>query len=157
MARHSLPLHPGSRDTTPSTSDVRKRLGGSGQSEPGAGLVVRFVDDPGAGTLGVVLFRAGDELHVYLGDGWLRRTTASAVAPLEVAAPDSLAAVASDARVFASLRSGDRIRYQDGSGELSSGVLIEKCRYGAILINDQKRMLGVGFRKLWPMPSPDPT
>jgi hypothetical protein len=135
---------------------VRKRLGGSGQSDPGAGIVVRFVDDPGAGTLGVVLFRDGDELHVYLGDGWLRRTTASAVAPLEVAAPDSLAAVASDARVFASLRSGDEVRYQDGSGELMAGVLLEKCRYGAIVVNEHKRMIGVGFRKLWPVPSTSP-
>src|SRR5262245_35631650 len=100
MPRLSLPLHQGPDQRLPSAGDVRKRLGGTGQSESGAGLVVRFTDDPGAGTLGVVLFCAGDEVDVYVGDGWLRRTTAAAVAPLDGAPPDSLAAIAADARVF---------------------------------------------------------
>jgi hypothetical protein len=153
MPRLSLPLHPRTDERPPTAGDVRKRLGGTGQSESGAGVVVRFVDEPGAGTLGVVLFRGGDEVDVYLGEGWLRRTTAGAVASLDVAPPDSLAAIATDARVFFALRNGDRVRYQDSAGQVLTGVLVEKCRYGALVVNERQRLVGVGFRKLWPLPA----
>lgn len=135
---------------------MRKRLGGVGQSEAGAGAIVRFIEDPGAGTLGVVLFRAGDELDVYLGEGWLRRTRRAAVEELEGDAPNSLAAIAADARVFSSLLPGEPVRFQSGDGELREGVLLEKCRFGAIVLRDDKRLVGVGFRKLWPRPSGEP-
>jgi hypothetical protein len=159
MARRlSLPLTEGSTTSqeVPSASDVRKRLGGVGQTEAGAGVVVRFVEDPGAGTLGVVVFRLGDELDVYLGEGWLRRTRSGAVEELEGEAPSSLASIAADARVFSTLIPGQAVRFQSGDGELRSGVLLEKCRFGAIVVRDDKRLVGVGFRKLWPTPAGDP-
>lgn len=156
MRRLSLPLHSASGTQQPTADDVRRRLGGAGQSEAGAGVVVRFVDDPGAGTLGVVLFRHGEEVDVYLGDGWLRRTRAASVEPLAVEAPDSLATVASDVRVFHTLRNGDRVRYADATGNLLDGTLLEKCRYGAIVLSDSQRLIGIGFRKLWPAPSSEP-
>ena len=118
---------------------------------------MRFVENAGAATLGVVLFRSGDQVDVYLGDGWVRRTSASAVTPLDAAPPEPLSAIAADARVFVGLKNGDRVRYQDGSGKVRSAVLVDKCRYGAIVANDEQRLIGVGFRKLWPLPSPDLT
>ena len=157
MRRLSLPVSQEPEPSAPPTpADVRRRLGGTGQTEAGAGVVVQFVDDPGAGTMGVVVYRRGDELHVYLGDGWLRRTQRSAVAPLEVEPPLSLASVASDARMFAALRPGERVAYQNAVGEVLSGKLFEKCRYGAIVLSDDQRLVGIGFRKLWPVASGDP-
>ncbi|HEV8244891.1 MAG TPA: hypothetical protein VGP93_03950 [Polyangiaceae bacterium] len=135
---------------------MRLRLGGRGQSEAGAGMVVRFVEAPGAGTLGVVLYRSGDVLDVYLGDGWLRRTNRSAVAALEIEPPASLAAAAADARMFTELREGDRVRYRAANGQVVLGELLEKCRYGAIVQNDDRRLVGIGFRKLWPVPDGEP-
>jgi hypothetical protein len=154
----SLPLTEGSTapQGTPSTSDVRKRLGGVGQTEAGAGAIVRFIEDPGAGTLGVVLFCAGDELDVYLGEGWLRRTRRAAVEELDGEAPSLLAGIAADVRVFSALLPGDPVRFQSGDGELREGVLLEKCRFGAIVLSNDKRFVGVGFRKLWPRPSGEP-
>jgi len=159
MARRlSLPLTEGSAASqeAPSAADVRKRLGGVGQTEAGAGVVVRFLEEPGAGTLGVVVYCSGDELDVYLGDGWLRRTRRAAVAELEGDAPSSLSSIADDARVFSTLLPGQAVRFQSGDGELRSGVLLEKCRFGAIVVRDDKRLIGVGFRKLWPMPAGEP-
>jgi hypothetical protein len=159
MARRlSLPLTEGTAASreAPSAGDVRKRLGGVGQTEAGAGMVVRFVEDPGAGTLGVVVFRSGEEVDVYLGDGWLRRTRRDAVAEFEGEAPSSLSVIADDARVFSTLLPGQPVRFQSGDGELRTGVLLEKCRFGAIVVRDDKRLVGVGFRKLWPMPAGDP-
>ncbi len=135
---------------------MRKRLGGVGQTESGAGMVVRFVEDPGAGTLGVVVFRSGEEIDVYLGDGWLRRTRRASVAEFEGEAPSSLSSIADDARVFSTLVPGQPVRFQSGDGELRKGVLLEKCRFGAIVVRDDKRLVGVGFRKLWPTPAGDP-
>ncbi len=152
MRRLSLPVTQTPQgDAPPTAGDVRQRLGGPGQSESGAGTVVRFVENPGAGTLGVVVFKHGDELHVYLGDGWLRRTRSSAVAMLEGEPPPSLAGIAADARIFSTLRQGERLRYQDSHGAVVSGVLLEKCRYGAIVVNEDQRLVGIGFRKLWPL------
>ncbi len=154
MRRLSLPVAQAlGGDSPPTARDVRQRLGGPGQSEAGAGTVVRFVEDPGAGTLGVIVYKRGDELDVYLGDGWLRRTQASAVTALEVQAPTTLAGIATDALVFYELRQGERVRYLDAQGSIVSGVLLEKCRYGAIVVTDEKRLVGIGFRKLWPLAS----
>jgi hypothetical protein len=149
MRRHSLPLHPLRSAVPPTADDVRKKLGGPGQSEAGAGLVVRFVADASAGP-GVVLFRTGDALDVYLGDGLVRRTSADAVTTLEPPVPEALSAVAADVRVFAALRQGERVHYQDASGRVLGGVLVEKCRYGALVKSDEQRVVGVGFRKLTP-------
>lgn len=159
MARRlSLPITDGSpaHSGVPTAADVRQRLGGVGQTEPGAGVVVRFVEDPGAGTLGVVIYRSGDEVDVYLGDGWLRRTHRGAVEELEGEPPSQLAPIANDARVFSTLVPGQKVRFQAAGGKLCSGVLLEKCRFGAIVVRDDRRLMGVGFRKLWPVSSGEP-
>src|SRR5688500_16205932 len=107
MRRLSLPLTDAALSEGPPTAaDVRKKLGVTEGSDATGGLVVRFLEDPGSGTLGVVVYQQGDECDVYLGDGWLRRTKASAVAPLQVAPPPLLASVAADARLFITLKAG---------------------------------------------------
>ena len=66
------------------------------------------------------------------------------------AAPTALAKIAADAHIFSRLAEGEQIRYADDSGGLLAGKLVEKCRYGALVVRDDGAVVAVGFRKLWP-------
>lgn len=99
--------------------------------------------------MGVVLFGDGDELHVFSNAGWVRRTTSDALTSVEQPAPE-LDAIANDVRVFAALEEGHRVRFQDLSG-MAQGTVLEKCRYGAVVRRDDQRVMGVGFRRIWPL------
>ncbi len=131
---------------------VRARLGGRARTDPQAGRVVCFLD---TGATGVVLFGHGDEVHVFSNAGWVRRTTSDALTQVEEPAED-LNAVANDVRVFAALEEGHRVRFQDLGG-MAQGTLIEKCRYGAVVRRDDETVMGVGFRRIWPLPNPSDT
>jgi hypothetical protein len=114
--------------------------------------VVCFLD---TGATGVVLFGQGDEVHVFSNAGWVRRTTADALTQVDEPAED-LNAVANDVRVFAALEEGHRVRFQDLGG-MAQGTLIEKCRYGAVVRRDDETVMGVGFRRIWPLGNPSDT
>jgi hypothetical protein len=111
--------------------------------------VVCFLD---TGATGVVLFGQGDEVHVFSNAGWVRRTTLDALSAVERPVPD-LEPVANDVRVFAALEEGHRVRFQDRSG-IALGTLIEKCRYGGVIRRDDATVMGVGFRRIWPLANP---
>ena len=128
---------------------VRARLGGRARTDLQAGRVVCFLD---TGATGVVLFGQGDEVHVFSNAGWVRRTTTDALTPVDEPAAD-LHEVANDVRVFAALEEGHRVRFQDLAG-IAQGTLIEKCRYGAVVRRDDETVMGVGFRRIWPLPNP---
>jgi hypothetical protein len=66
-------------------------------------------------------------------------------------APEALALVAADARVFWLLVEGQSVRWADGEGALRDGKLVEKCRYGALVLRADGAIIAVGFRKLWPV------
>ena len=102
-----------------------------------------------------MLFGHGDEVHVFSNAGWVRRTTADALTPVDEPTPD-LNEVANDVRVFAALEEGHRVRFQDLGG-MAQGTLIEKCRYGAVVRRDDQTVMGVGFRLIWPLPNPSNT
>ena len=57
--------------------------------------------------------------------------------------------VAAEMRLFAALVDGDRVRWQR-TGGVAEGCIVEKCRYGAILVTRDGRLIAVGFRRLWP-------
>ncbi|WP_437736555.1 hypothetical protein [Sorangium sp. So ce1335] len=156
----------------PTVDAVRERLGGRASAEPGVGELVTLTTAAGKALPGVVLFRRGATVDVWIdatdtvssvqddtnhaasarsttSRGVLHRAQRADIAPLRVPAPESLVAVASDARVFAALSEGQRIRFQDG-GDLAEGTLVEKCRYGGLVQRDDGVLLGVGFRRLWP-------
>jgi hypothetical protein len=45
----------------------------------------------------------------------------------------------------------------DADGNPSEGTLFEKCRYGALIARDDRQIMAVGFRKLYPLsPRPAP-
>jgi hypothetical protein len=151
--RVSLPVNNPSAPRPRSTLEaVRARLGGRARTDPQAGRVVCFLD---TGATGVVLFGHGDEVHVFSNAGWVRRTTADAVTAVDEPAED-LHAVANDVRVFAALEEGNRVRFQDLGG-MAQGTLIEKCRYGAVVRRDDETVMGVGFRRIWPLANPSDT
>ena len=83
----------------------------------------------------------------------LRRVPPAAVERNEGATPSALSTIAADAHVFARLAEGQPVRYADDSGGLLGGKLIEKCRYGALVVRDDGAVVAVGFRKLWPATS----
>ncbi|WP_437680393.1 hypothetical protein [Sorangium sp. So ce131] len=162
------------RPAKPTVDVVRERLGGRASTEPGAGELVTLTTARGAELAGVVLFRKGDAVDVWVdtpdttssvhnvnippfsvaSQGVVRRAHRDDVAPLRTATSESLAAVAADARVFGALIEGQRIRFQHG-GALSEGTLVEKCRFGGLVQRDDGTLLGVGFRRLWPAQSGD--
>ncbi|WP_437513348.1 hypothetical protein [Sorangium sp. So ce1099] len=156
----------------PTVDEVRERLGGRASTEPGVGELVLLTAAAGKALPGVVLFRRGAAVDVWIDApeapssvqdetkrslsmrsmshrGLVRRARPADIAPLRVPAPESLVAVAADARVFAALSEGQRIRFQDG-GDLAEGTLVEKCRFGGLVRRDDGVIVGVGFRRLWP-------
>jgi hypothetical protein len=139
----------------PSVDAARKRLGGrvdkTDRGAPPAGLTPgSFVDAPGADgarEIAVVLFATASEAHVLLDGARLRRLPHASLARREGApASSALVKVAADARVFAMLVEGQAVRYADSEGELRAGRLVEKCRYGALVLRDHGAIVAVGFR-----------
>ena len=145
--RVSLPVnYPVTKRPRSTIEAVRARLGGRARTDLQAGRVVCFLD---TGAAGVVLFGHGDEVHVFSNAGWVRRTTTDALTQVDEPTA-ALHEVANDVRVFAALEEGHRVRFQDLSG-IAQGTLIEKCRYGAVVRRDDETVMGVGFRRIWPL------
>ncbi len=137
----------------PTVDAMRKRLGGRASTEGGAGDVVTFTTPGGVRLTGVVLFVRGDELDVWVDENVVRRTRRAVVAPLDASLPRDLAAIAADARVFGGLAEGQRIRYLD-ENRVDEGTLVEKCRFGALVERGDGTILGLGFRRLFPLDTP---
>ena len=143
----------------PSIDTARARLGGRVTDGdlpiPGfaPGVVVSFaVGDAAAARrlTGVIVFASLTEIHVLLDGIRLRR-----MAPHELTLHDGeveldLEKIAADARLFGSLVEGQSVRYADSAGALVDGKVVEKCRWGALVLRDDGAVVAVGFRKLWP-------
>lgn len=138
----------------PTATVMRERLGGRVTSEPL--LEVEGASVPLGGyvvitsRVGVLLAVSGDAVDVYVERGTVKRTLASEVRAHRGAAPAELGSVSESVVVFARLSEGQRVSVERSSGEVATGTLIEKCRYGAIVELDDRTLLAVGFRKVWP-------
>lgn len=165
-----LPLFGGGRAERPAASPAKKpsleharaRLGGPirGGSPapsglpPGRVVRVRAGSKPRArGHVGVVVFADASEVHVLASGMRLLCVAHDAVDPFEGDAPIELAKIAADAHVFGTLAEGQPVRYADDATGLLGGKLVEKCRYGALVVRDDGTVVAVGFRKLWPATS----
>ena len=86
---------------------------------------------------GVVVFASQTEVHVLLDGVRLRR-----LPPADVAIHDGgevaieLEKIAGDARLFGQLVEGQLVRYADDSGGLVNGKVVEKCRWGALILRE---------------------
>ncbi len=146
MRKLSLPVAGGE---APARVDAaRRQLGGRAQSDDGVGDLVGFADERGQARVGVVLFVAGDDLSVWTPtSGIVRPLHRSETAPADTVVPADLAAVAEAARRFARLAEGERVRYRDAGGE-GEGVLVEKCRFGALIARSDGSIVAVGFARV---------
>ncbi|MFO0587572.1 MAG: hypothetical protein U0441_08535 [Polyangiaceae bacterium] len=133
----------------PTVDAVRAKLGGRASTERGAGEFV--VIDAGGGFehSGIVLFRRDDEIAVWTSEGVVRRASRADVRKSEDPTPAGFADVAADAAVFGQLMEGQRVRYRNDSGT-DEGTLVEKCKFGALVERDDRTIVGVSFRRLWP-------
>jgi hypothetical protein len=152
--KHTLPLldtaGPRTEAGPPHLESARRSLGGRASTSATAGALVALRAD--SAHPGVVLYASETEVDVWLGDGRVRRTRPDRVDPYRGPAPAALLPVAADARVYAALAEGQRVVYQDERGDAAEGLLVEKCRYGALVARDDGTMLAVGFRRLLPAP-----
>jgi hypothetical protein len=165
--KHNLPLfaEPPARETSgkrakPSIEAARSRLGGRARPEPGAlpapswlvpGTLVAFGAEPRPGHAGVVIFASATEVHVLLDAVRMRRLLPSDLRPHPADVPLELARLGADARLFGRLSEGEAVRYAAEGGELVDGKVVEKCRWGALVLRDDGTIIAVGFRKLWPV------
>lgn len=139
-------------DGPPTVDVIRRRLGGRASSGEGVGQVVRLRGSTPE-RLAVVLFTRGLELDVWVGGGVIRNTrrlSTVSVPPSSPSIPQDMAEVARDARVFASLTEGQRVRFTLGDGRAGEGTLAEKCRFGALILTDDQRVIGAAFRRVAP-------
>ncbi len=143
------------KPTPPTVDIIRKRLGGRASTESGTGDVVTFTTDGGIRHTGVVVFVRGDELDVYVNENLVRRVRRAGAKPTDAALSPSFVAVAESARIFADLSEGQTVRFVDG-GSSEEGILVEKCRFGALVERPDGKIIGLGFSRLGPAPkSPD--
>jgi hypothetical protein len=66
----------------------------------------------------------------------------------------ALASIASGAVVFANLHEGQYVRFEADDGSLGEGLLVEKCRYGALVLageGESAKIMAVGFSSLSPL------
>jgi hypothetical protein len=138
--------------TPPSSIEsARRRLGGKPitPSTRAPGLPVQAVLRDRRKHTGVVLWSSERDCDVWFDDGVARRMRPSCILPYSGAVPDDLARVSAEARLFALLAPGELVRWQRPSG-VAEGCIVEKCRYGAIIVTRDGRLVAVGFRRLWP-------
>ncbi|MBK9266553.1 MAG: hypothetical protein IPM54_43045 [Polyangiaceae bacterium] len=145
--RFVLPLLP--EPAAPSVDLVRKRLGGRASTEAGTGDVVTFATDGGIHQTGVVVFVRGDELDVYVSANIVRRIRRSAAKSTDAEAAPSFGRIAESARVFARLTEGQRVCFAS-EGRDQEGILVEKCRFGALVERPDGKIIGLGFQRVRP-------
>lgn len=144
-----LPVFRGEAPKKPLTvDDARAGLGGRARTSDRAGAAVRLDH----GTIGVVVFAADDSCDVCTMDGRFHRVDPSTLTEHTENLPTALAEIAMDARIFAALEEQQRVRFQGPRSEMREGLLVEKCRYGALVLNEEKKVIAISFRRLWPLP-----
>jgi hypothetical protein len=136
----------------PTVDAARERLGGRAASCAPVGEIVLLSTALGERT-GVVLFRDDAFADVWIGGGRVHRVEPDALVshPDPASVSMDLCAVASSTRVFGDLREGDRVRFETRPGALSDGLLVEKCRFGALVLADDGKVMALGFQKIWPV------
>ena len=129
---------------------ARVRLGGQAVpslSAPGSLIEASMRD--GSRRAAVVLWSSQSHCEAWFDDGLARRVSMTAVSPGVGAVPETLVRVAAEIRVFIAMTEGERVKWTRGA-EVADGRIAEKCRYGAIVVTSEGRLIAVGFRKLWP-------
>jgi hypothetical protein len=135
----------------PALEGARRRLGGRSDtpSERAPGALVAVTLRDGEKHAGILLWASAGSCDIWFDDGLARRARAETVVVHDGPTPESLVRVEAEVRMFATLAEGDRVRWERATG-LADGRIVEKCRYGAIVVTRSGKVVAVGFRKLWP-------
>ena len=134
----------------PSVEMARLRLGGRAPATTDdAGRIVSLDGGRGLRVVGVVLYGDPSDLDVWIESGVVRRAPAASVEDFGGVVSADVKAIADDARLFSRLKEGQRVRYENRQGEITEGDLVEKCRYGGLVLRGDGKLMAVGFRKLW--------
>ena len=130
---------------------ARRKLGGRSitPSARSPGALVEAMLQDGQPHAGILLWAAAGSCDVWFEDGLARRARSGAVRCSARATPDALVRIEAEVRLFACLAEGDPVRWERPAG-VTEGLIVEKCRYGAIVVTRSARVVAVGFRKLWP-------
>jgi hypothetical protein len=136
---------------SPTVDAARERLGGRARAGGPVGDVVALETLFGT-EVGVVLFRDGESVDVWTGGGRVRRVAEDAIEVRDASSPvdEDLRVLSDGVRVFATLDEGERVRFEVRPGELDEALLVEKCRFGGLVVTDAGKVMAVGFQKLWP-------
>ena len=149
--RVSLPLNQSLFDMggPPTLASMRKRLGGrvatgaaltTADGVVTVGSIVSIVGIAGGeGRVGVLLAITDEAVDVYVAEGIVKRTRPDLLEVHRGKVPNELAGASESAAIFGRLNEAD-------------AVLVERCRYGALVELPDRLILGVGFRKIWPHP-----
>jgi hypothetical protein len=135
----------------PALEAARRKLGGRSvvPSERPPGALVEVALRDGSRREGILLWASAGTCDVWFDDGLARRARSEAVSLSSSPTPEALLRVEVEMRMFTALTEGDRVRWERATG-VTEGRIVEKCRYGAIVVTRGGKVLAVGFRKLWP-------
>jgi hypothetical protein len=134
----------------PSVDAARLRLGGrAAPATADVGRIVSLDGGHGLKLVGIVLYGTDTDLDVWIEGGVVRRTKPELVEDFRGVVHDDFLAMARDARAFARLREMQAVRYERSPGTIERAALVEKCRYGALVLREDGKLMAVGFRKVW--------
>lgn len=135
----------------PKVEEARAALGGRARSSALAGALVHVRTPAREQQLGAVVFADETSVDVWIGEGRIRRVRAADISIASDVGAHPLVAVAADARIFATLFEGASVRFLSPAGVTLEGTLTEKCRYGALVLGLDGKLLAVSFRRLFPV------
>lgn len=135
------------RPAGPHLEQARRGLGGSYADDVDAAMIGRFVRaEPHEG---VVLHADAATVDVMVSAGVVRRVARVRVVALDDVELSPLRRrMAGDVRRFAAMPAGRRARFTTETGDEAEGLLIEKCRYGALVALDDGRVVALGFSRM---------
>ncbi len=150
--RRKLPLFPElmggpTWPPAPHLDQARRGLGGRYADDVDASLIGRFVRaDPHEG---VALYADAATVDVLVSAGVVRRMERARVSVMDDVELSPLRRrMADDVRRYAALPTGRRARFTTETGAEAEGLLLEKCRYGALVALDDGRVVALGFSRL---------
>ena len=140
----------------PRADQLRAQLGGRAPTPKDAGELVAFETSAVVSLVGVLLGESGDQRLVLTRGGVVRKADKARIQPLQVLAHPSedsdpeLSALAERVKRFAALDEGDSVRIEDPRLGCLEGILVEKCRFGGLVLRQDGSLLAAGFSKLEP-------
>jgi hypothetical protein len=129
---------------------LRRSLGGPAEGDArGAGRAVALRSQPERPL--VVLFEEDEVCHLWVGQGRVRKVRREDLVDYQGALSPEQEAIARDILRLHALPQGAPVAFlqSDPPGSTGRGVLVERCRFGALVHASDGRRMAVGFRRVW--------